>query len=277
MPKNNNALISTIHETLTHFNIRDPKLPAAGMIVADRHCYPEKYRSTLDYLGKKVLEIVEQGDFAGRRTLELYHYYAGSVRLYHGSPLSPKEMGFLIEPRQAYWVDARMRRFTHGEPAVCLDTQIDFPIMRALLKEDTSPVLSNMDLNDTVVLSVRNDFNEKPVFVTSARVYNALNSQAATGHVHLVERPKDCRAYFDNIQNRELNEIRWPESLLSLGSVAVRAYDLPEHLIVADAPRSKLQPALARIPRVGPVAAFDEAGIEAQRLDGMWPLEYWTA
>lgn len=178
--------------------------------------------------------------------------------IFHGTPVSPHEMGLYIEPRQSLTKDYDGNMVPHGDPAVSSsDRAHPFPVIRSLLHAAHPSLVASPDLPLSFGREV--DINGKAHYFTSAVALRALARDRARGYVYGSEGKGASDAYPGR---EDLGERRSSYPLLWLLVAETHTEDLPDFLKVIDAPQEKTWEFLDALPHnEAPTRLADEMGV----------------
>lgn len=150
---------------------------------------------------------------------------------YHGTPVSPDQMGEMIQTRQPRTqIRVAEASINHGAgPAVCTSVSLRFPVLRSLL-HDNHPSLT--DWNYHLTLHRRINALEQSYIFTAAEVLRRLVEDRAVGYVYAIHNaPASAAPYHERA---DLDEWRIPEDTRWDLVMRTTVHDLPGSLLVMD-------------------------------------------
>jgi hypothetical protein len=157
-----------------------------------------------------------------------------TIRLFHGTPVRPEDMGACIQPVQARTSTSHGRVIDHGpRPAVSTSTNCWFPAIRSLLHPKH---VDFVGVELYPLLSRGANAAQAAYIFTAAAAIQRMVERQSQGFVYGSERLPACAERFAS--RKDLAEWRVYEPLVWDWAVTSSVYDLPPDLLVIDADES---------------------------------------
>ena len=163
-----------------------------------------------------------------------------SRRVYHGSPVSPEQMGKYIHPVQARSGRKAGERVAHGIMAISTSKHPYFPIIRALIHNQRTDLAEAGERSYLICTS--NKKGDRHAF-TPTCVYDLLESQQSIGYLFGIEQPPVATSIqFEPVVYRgHFDEVRIVEPTPWSWAASVDVSDLPADMFVVDGDNDAMQ------------------------------------
>lgn len=227
----------------------------------------------------RLTKFLESGTLGARDAFNIYMDVlkpAGLRVVVHGSPVSKEKLkGNVVKPTQATWSDEDGLSYKDGEPAIATTPSgnITMALIRSQLHDQAEPLKGK---EDCLVLSVMKDDSDKTFLFTSEEVVRSLEEENFEGALHVLRMPiKEAEFYVVNRNGEGMREIRLTKETGPVLSIPTYLADLPDDILVVDAPRSVIMPHLYSLQESNIQTLRKRllaAGINIRPLRGEWPL-----